>query len=82
MNFVQLTQAQMIELLNDPKAMAMMMILAAWVLVWKGISLWKAARNGSKPWFIALLVVNTMGVLEILYTFWFSDRKSKISEKK
>lgn len=82
MNFVQLTQAQMIEILNDPKAMTLMMIMAAWVLVWKGISLWKAARNGSKPWFVALLVINTMGILEILYTFWFSDKKSKIFEKK
>lgn len=82
MNFFQLTQNQMIEILNDPKTMTVMMILAAWVLIWKGISLWKAARNGSKPWFVVLLVVNTMGILEILYTFWFSDKKSKISEKK
>lgn len=51
-------------------------IAAIWSIVWKGIALWKAARNGSKPWFIAMLIVNTVGVLEILYIFLFS-KKSK-----
>ena len=44
-----------------------------WSLVWKGIALWKAARNGSKPWYIALLVINTLGILEILYIYIFSS---------
>ena len=46
-------------------------VLMVWSIVWKGIALWKAARNGQKPWFIVLLIVNTMGILEILYiNFW------------
>jgi len=47
-------------------------LLIAWSLVWKGWSLWVAARKGSKPWFIALLILNTCGILDILYIFWFS----------
>lgn len=42
-----------------------------WSLAWKGIALWYAARNGQKWWFIALLVINTLGVLEIVYIVWF-----------
>lgn len=40
---------------------------AIWTLVWKGVALWHAARNGQKGWYIALLVVNTLGILEIIY---------------
>lgn len=40
-----------------------------WSLAWKGTSMWHAARNGSKPWFIALLLTNTLGVLDALYLF-------------
>jgi hypothetical protein len=43
--------------------------VVAWSLVWKGLALWRAARNDSKPWFVVLLVVNTLGALEILYLF-------------
>ncbi|MFH1968353.1 MAG: DUF5652 family protein [bacterium] len=52
-------------------------LLAIWSLIWKGIALWKAARNGSKPWFIVLLVINTVGILEIVYIFFFSKKKQQ-----
>lgn len=44
-------------------------LLVAWVLGWKGWALWIAARNKHKLWFTALLVVNTLGILEIIYIF-------------
>jgi len=46
-----------------------------WSVVWKGLALWRAAREGSKPWFVALLVVNTLGILEILYLYVFSKKE-------
>jgi cytochrome c biogenesis factor len=49
--------------------------LMIWSLCWKGYALWTAAKKDSKPWFIALLVVNTMGILEILYIYIFSKEK-------
>ena len=49
-----------------------LLFLIAWSLTWKGLALWKAAREGSKPWFVALLVINTAGILEILYLYVFS----------
>ena len=36
---------------------------AVWSSVWKGIALWRAARNNHLGWYIALLIVNTLGIL-------------------
>ncbi len=51
-----------------------------WSLIWKGLALWKAARVGSKVWFVVLLVVNTFGILEILYLYVFSKKKAPKTE--
>lgn len=48
-----------------------------WTLPWKATALWKAARRKEMGWFIALLLVNTIGILEILYIFIFSERKKE-----
>ncbi|XKT75329.1 MAG: DUF5652 family protein [Patescibacteria group bacterium UBA2103] len=47
-----------------------------WSLVWKGLALWAAARNGHKVWFIALLVLNTVGILEIIYYLFFRKKEA------
>ena len=47
---------------------------AIWEIVWKGIALWRAGRNGHKGWFIAILILNTLGILPIVYIFGFSKR--------
>lgn len=44
-------------------------VISIWSAIWKGLALWKAARKEQKPWFIALLVINTVGLLEIIYLF-------------
>ncbi|MDO8507400.1 MAG: DUF5652 family protein [bacterium] len=51
--------------------------LAIWTIPWKGLALWKAARNDDKAWFIVLLIVNTLAILELFYIFIFSKRKAK-----
>lgn len=47
-------------------------LVMVWSLIWKGMALWKAAKEGNKVWFVAILVVNTLGILEILYIYVFS----------
>ena len=42
-------------------------ILAIWDGVWKLIALWKAARNGDLGWFICIAIINTVGILPIIY---------------
>lgn len=55
-----------------------LMILALlWTLPWKGYALWIAARKGESYWFIALLLLNTLAILDILYIFVFSKPKPK-----
>ncbi len=49
-------------------------LVIIWSLVWKALALWKAARQGSKVWFVVLLVVNTVGILDILYIYVFSKK--------
>jgi len=51
-------------------------ILIVWTLPWKGIALWRSARNRHLVWFIVLLLVNTLAILEIIYIFAFSKKKS------
>jgi len=51
-------------------------LLIAWTLFWKAWALWVAARKGSKAWYIAMLILNTVGILEILYIFIFSKKIS------
>lgn len=57
-------------------------VLMIWELVWKGVGMWKAAQNGSKVWFVVLLLVNTLGILPILYIFLFSKWEKKLKNKK
>jgi hypothetical protein len=46
--------------------------IAVWTLVWKGLALWKSSKKEHLAWFIVLLIVNTAGILEILYIYVFS----------
>jgi hypothetical protein len=41
--------------------------LAIWEIVWKLIALWKAGRNNHLAWFICLALINTAGILPIVY---------------
>ena len=51
--------------------------LIIWSLYWKGRSLWRAAHHHNKPWFVALLLINTLGILDILYIYFFSKKNHK-----
>lgn len=47
----------------------MILLLVLWSIFWKGLALWHSARRGQQWWFVAMLVVNTLGILEIIYLF-------------
>ena len=48
-------------------------LVTIWSLIWKGLALWRAAQNKQKGWYVALLVLNTAGILEIIYLLFFSN---------
>lgn len=52
-------------------------LIVIWSIAWKAIATWHAARNNQLGWFIALFIINTVGVLEILYLAFFAKRKLK-----
>lgn len=60
----------------SPLAWWIIIILALWSLIWKAFALWRSAQNGDKAWFIALFIVNTLGILDIFYIYVFSKRET------
>jgi len=46
-----------------------------WSAVWKGLALWKAGNRKEKVWFIILFLVNTLGILEIIYLLTRKEEK-------
>lgn len=61
------------QLINNP---LILLPIVAWSLFWKGLALWRAAKDNQQYWFIAILMVNTLGVLEIVYLFRFAKKKT------
>lgn len=57
-----------------------LLVITLWALVWKGIALWHTAKNGQKRWFIFILILNTLGLLPIIYLIWFKPEE-KVEEK-
>ena len=49
-----------------------LVFLVIWALIWKGLALWKSSRLNQPVWFVILLVVNTFGILEIIYLILYS----------
>lgn len=58
----------------------LILLAGVWDLLWKGWALWKAARLGSKPWFVVLLLTNSLGILPIAYIFIFSKQEADRSK--
>jgi len=49
-----------------------LVVISLWTLFWKGRALWKASSNKHLTWFVLLLLVNTVGILEIGYIYYLS----------
>ena len=54
--------------------------VVVWTLAWKGVALWRAARLNHRNWFIALIIINTLGILEIIYLFFVARRYKVLVE--
>jgi len=66
-------QNSLMQLFGNNRALFLLFIV--WVVLWKGFALWKSARKNQKYWFVAILIFNTAGILEILYLFVLKDIK-------
>ncbi|SFN54349.1 hypothetical protein SAMN05216219_1122 [Mycetocola miduiensis] len=56
---------------------SVLVALVAWTLAWKGASLWRAAKDDSRSWFVTLLISNTLGVLDAIYLFGVSGARRR-----
>lgn len=61
----------------DKNLMLSLILAAVWTIPWKGVALWKSAKRGEKIWFIVLLLVNTMAILDIVYIFIVARRRDE-----
>ena len=61
----------------SPSLLPVIIVLLVWSMIWKGIALWRAGRNNQLAWFIVILILNTAGILEIIYLAFFQKRKGK-----
>lgn len=57
-------------------------LLYVWSLFWKGIALWRSAQLKQRNWFVVMLVLNTLGLLEIVYLLRFSKKRLTLEEIK
>ena len=58
--------------MNDPTLLYVVTALLYLSVFWKGMAFWHAAKNGQKGWFVATLLLNTLGLLPMIYLFVFS----------
>ena len=63
---------------SPPPAWLFLAVIAAaiWTLPWKGVALWRSAGNKQLAWFVCIFIFNTLAILEIIYIFGFSKKKS------
>jgi len=61
---------------RDPKFFWLVILVTIWDLVWKGIALWKSARNEQRNWFVVLLLINSLGIVPIIYLQFFQKKNS------
>jgi len=65
-----------------------LVILIIWTFIWKGLALWKSAKLNQPVWFVVILLVNTIGILELIYLILYSKHsvlttsKTQLSKKK
>lgn len=63
-------------------AMGLLFVLAIVDLALRGWALWRAARMNRQWWFIALLVVNSMGIFPALFLVFTNDQYAKAVKKR
>lgn len=65
----------------SPEAAPFFYLVLLFDLLLKGIALYKSAQKNQTVWFVALLVVNSMGILPIIYLLLNKDIAFKSSAK-
>jgi hypothetical protein len=62
----------MVDLIGSLPAWVVLLQLAT--LPIKGLALWKSARLSNRNWFIAILIINDFGLLELYYLYFIANK--------
>ena len=65
-------------------AILLISLLVIAIIALKGYALWHAAKRNEIGWFVAILIINTCGILELIYLYFVIDiwkKKSKAEPK-
>jgi hypothetical protein len=54
----------------------LIILIVIWTFFWKAVAMWHAVKRNDKKWFIAILVINTFSLLELVYLFYVVKIKS------
>ena len=54
------------------------LLVVVWDLIWKMIALWKSARRDQKVWFVFLAIINSVGILPIIYLLVYKDQPDDV----
>lgn len=57
----------------------LLLVLVVWELAWKGVALWRASRNDHLVWFIAILIINSVGILPIIYLLLHRKSRDRLT---
>jgi hypothetical protein len=56
-------------------------LLIFWEIVWKGMALWKSAQRNQLVWFVCILILNTVGILPIIYLLITKGKENASSKR-
>jgi hypothetical protein len=56
--------------------------LIIWETVWKGIACYKAGTHKQGWWFFWMFILNTVGILPILYILFFQKKEEQMPKRR
>ena len=64
-------------LMTHPWIFWVIIFIIIWSIIWKGLALWKASKNNHLLIFIIILILNTLGIFEIIYLTYMHFKNKK-----
>lgn len=59
-----------------------LLIVAIWDIVWKLLAMWRASKRNEPVWFVLIMIINSMGIVPILYLIFTKEPKKENVKKK
>ncbi len=66
---------EIIKMVFETTILIWLIPLIIWEAIWKGVGLWKSGKNNQLYWFIAMFILNTAGILPIIYLRFYQKKK-------